>query len=40
MTASEEAQAQTGPSISAGTVPPSTGGAPTAPEALLGQGEL
>ncbi|RAO64062.1 uncharacterized protein BHQ10_000074 [Talaromyces amestolkiae] len=37
MTISDEPRVQTGPSISAGIVPPTAGGAPTAPDALLGQ---
>ncbi|EEA27919.1 hypothetical protein TMatcc_003779 [Talaromyces marneffei ATCC 18224] len=36
-TKADEPQVQTGPSISAGAVPPATGGASTAPDALLGQ---
>lgn len=39
MPISDEARVQTGPSISAGVVPPTVGGAPTAPEVLLGQGK-
>lgn len=39
MPISDEARVQTGPSVSAGVVPPTVGGATTAPEVLLGQGK-